>query len=146
MLTKGLARVNAELAQPIKEVISAVVSFGAGTVAVLLGVNKSIVQRIFQLNGWPVRKRPLGQGSRIEATVSRAEGPDQCRMWDGKHEWLKSEMVVDCGTRQFSGWHLFRAGKASTVSAALEQARTCSHNGAVFNSCACARLVSSDGL
>lgn len=38
-------------------------------------------------------------------------------------EWLKSGLVIDCGTRQLSGWHLFRAGKASTATlAALEQA------------------------
>nr|WP_293716614.1 DDE-type integrase/transposase/recombinase [Stenotrophomonas sp. UBA7606] len=31
-------------------------------------------------------------------------------------------MVIDCSTRQLPGWHLSRTGKASTASAALEQA------------------------
>ena len=35
-------------------------SFGYRTVAALLGFNKNTVQRIFQLKGWQVRKRPVG--------------------------------------------------------------------------------------
>ncbi len=34
-------------------------SFGYRSVAVLLGMNKNTVQRIFQLKGWQVRKRPF---------------------------------------------------------------------------------------
>ena len=40
-------------------------------------MNKNTVQRIFQLKGWQVRKRALGQRPRIEAKISRAEKPDQ---------------------------------------------------------------------
>jgi putative transposase len=124
--TKGAAKVKPELAEPIKEMIEAEPSFGYRTVAALLGMNKNTVQRIFQLKGWQVRKRPLGQRPRIEAKVSRAEGPDQrwatdlCRVWGGKDGWLSLALVIDCGTRQLLGWHLSRTGKASTASAALE--------------------------
>lgn len=62
-----------ELAEPIKEMIEAETSFGYRTVAALLGMDKNTVQRIFQLKGWQVRKRALGQRPRIEAKVSRAE-------------------------------------------------------------------------
>ncbi|MEX3583196.1 MAG: hypothetical protein VB137_12445 [Burkholderia sp.] len=31
-------------------------------------------------------------------------------------------MVIDCSARQLLGWHLSQTGKASTASAALEQA------------------------
>ncbi|MGS0577355.1 hypothetical protein ACQR5V_22150 [Xanthomonas oryzae pv. oryzicola] len=75
--TRSPAKVKPELAEPIKELIEAQPSFGYRTVAALLGMNKNTVQRIFQLNGWQVRKRPLGQRPRVEAKVSRAQKPDQ---------------------------------------------------------------------
>ena len=42
-------------------------SFGYRTVAALLGFNKNTVQRIFQLKGWQVRKRPVGFRPRVQA-------------------------------------------------------------------------------
>ena len=165
--TKSAAKVKPELAKPIKEMIEAEPSFGYRTVAALLGMNKNTVQRIFQLKGWQVRKRPLGQRPRIEAKVSRAEGPDQrwatdlCRVWGGRDGWLSLALVIDCGTRQLLGWHLSKTGKASTASAALEQALITrygtlgrvpapfllrSDNGLVFTSRDYTRLVRSYGL
>ena len=161
------AKVNPELAVPIKEMIEAEPSFGYRTVAALLGTNKNTAQRIFQLKGWQVRKRALGQRPRIEANVSRAELPDQrwatdlCRVWGGKDGWLSLALVIDCHTRQLLGWHLSRTGKASTASAALEQALITrsgtlgrvrepfllrSDNGLVFTSRDYTRLVRSYGL
>ncbi|WP_422505651.1 hypothetical protein [Stenotrophomonas sp. GZD-301] len=96
--------------------IEAEPSFGYRTVAALLGMNKSTVQRIFQLKGWQVRKRPLGQRPRIEAKASRAEAPDQRwatdlrRVWGGKDGCLSLALVIDFGTRQLLGWHLSRTG------------------------------------
>ena len=165
--TRSPAKVKAELAEPIKEMIEAEPSFGYRTVAALLGMNKNTVQRIFQLKGWQVRKRALGQRPRIQAKVSRAERPDQrwatdlCRVWDGKDGWLSLALVIDCSTRQLLGWHLSRTGKASTASAALEQALITrfgtlgrvpepfllrSDNGLVFTSRDYTRLVRSYGL
>ncbi|MEN5005431.1 hypothetical protein [Stenotrophomonas indicatrix] len=40
-------------------------------------MNKEAVQRIFQLKGWQVQKRPLDQRPRIEAKASRAKGQHQ---------------------------------------------------------------------
>ncbi|WP_228884922.1 IS3 family transposase [Stenotrophomonas rhizophila] len=165
--TKAPARVKPELAEPIKNMIEAEPSFGYRTVAALLGMNKNTVQRIFQLKGWQVRKRPLGQRPRIEAKVSRAELPDQrwatdlCRVWGDKDGWLSLALVIDCSTRQLLGWHLSRTGRASTASAALEQALITrfgtlgrvqksfllrSDNGLVFTSRDYTRLVRSYGL
>jgi len=164
---KAPAKINAELVAPIKEMIEAEPSFGYRTVAALLGMNKNTVQRIFQLKGWQVRKRALGQRPRIEAKVSRAELPDQrwatdlCRVWGGKDGWLSLALVIDCHTRQLLGWHLSRTGRASTASAALEQALISrygtlgrvpepfllrSDNGLVFTSRDYTRLVRSYGL
>lgn len=123
------AKINAELAAPIKELIEAKPSFGYHTVAALLGMNTNTAQRILQLKGSRVRKRALGQRPRIEAKVSRAEQPDQrwatdlCRVWGGNDGWLSVALVIDCHTRHLLGWHLSRTGRASTASAALEQAR-----------------------
>ncbi len=39
-------------------------SFGYRTVAYLLGMNKNTVQRIFQIKGGQVRKRPVGMRPR----------------------------------------------------------------------------------
>lgn len=53
--------------------------------------------------GWQLRKRPLGQWSRIEAKVSRAEKPDLCLFWGGKDGWLGLALVIECSPRQLLG-------------------------------------------
>lgn len=64
-------------------------SFGYRTVVHLLDMNKNTVQRIFQIKGWQVRKRPIGFRPRIEARISAADRPnerwatDMCRIWTG---------------------------------------------------------------
>lgn len=120
--------VRPELADPIKALIEEEPSFGSRTVAGLLDLNKNTVQRIFQLKGWQVRKRAVGQRPRIQALPSVAKAPDErwatdlCRVWGGRDAWLTLVLVIDCHTRQLLGWHLARSGKASTATAALEQA------------------------
>ena len=126
--TKAPPKVRPELAEPIKQLIEEEPSFGYRTVAGLLGMNKNTVQRIFQLKGWQVRKRAVGQRPRIQALPSVASAPDErwatdlCRIWGGRDGWLTLALVVDCHTRQLLGWQLSRSGKASTAAAALEQA------------------------
>jgi putative transposase len=93
--TKAAPKVKPELAEPIKAMIEESPSFGYRTVAHLLGMNKNIVQRIFQLKGWQVRKRAIGFRPRIQALPSAAQAPngrrstDMCRIWVGK------EITVD---------------------------------------------------
>lgn len=103
-------------------------SFGYRTVAWLLGFNKNTVQRIFQIKGWQVRKRPIGFRPRIQALPSAATMPnerwstDLCRIWAGRDGWATLALVIDCHTRELLGWHLSRSGKACTAGSALEHA------------------------
>ena len=165
--TKAPPRIKPELAESIKEMIEEEPSFGYRTVAGLLDMNKNTVQRIFQLKGWQVRRRAVGRRPRIEALPSVATAPDQrwatdlCRIWGGRDGWLTLALVIDCHTRQLLGWQLSRSGKASTATAALEQALISrygtlgrvpepfllrSDNGLVFTSRNYTRLVRSYGL
>ena len=57
---KAAPKLQEHLVTPIKNMIEENPSFGYRTVAALLGFNKNTVQRIFQLKGWQVRKRPVG--------------------------------------------------------------------------------------
>lgn len=75
--TKDAAKVGPDLAEPIKAMIGAELSFGYRTVAALLGMNENTVQRICQLKGWRLRKRALRQRPRIRAKSSRGQGPVQ---------------------------------------------------------------------
>jgi putative transposase len=121
-------RVAARFAMPIKALIEQEPSFGYRTVAHLLGMNKNTVQRIFQLQGWQVKKRPVGFRPRVQSMSSVATRPntrwatDLCRVWAGRDGWATLALVIDCHTRELLGWHLSRSGKATTASAALEHA------------------------
>lgn len=103
-------------------------SFGYRTVAGLLDMNKNTAQRIFQLKGWQVRKRPGGHRPRMQALPSVAGKPnerwstDLCRAWGGRDGWLTLALVINCHTRGLIGWHLLRSGRTCTARAALEQA------------------------
>ena len=164
---KAAPKVQARFAEPIKAMINEEPSFGYRTVAALLGFNKNTVQRIFQLRGWQVKKRPIGFRPRVQALPSVAAAPNQrwatdlCRVWAGRDGWLVLALVIDCHTRELLGWHLSRSGKAKTAEAALEQALIArygtlgrvsepfllrSDNGLVFTSRSYTALVRSYGL
>ena len=68
--TKGGPKLQDKLVEPVKAMIEANPSFGYRTVAHLLRMNKNTVQRIFQLKGWQVRKRPVGFRPRIQSLPS----------------------------------------------------------------------------
>jgi len=74
---KASRKVRATLVAPIITMIEANPSFGYRTVGHLLDFNKNTVQRIFQIKGWQVRKRPVGFRPRIEALPSVAKQPDE---------------------------------------------------------------------
>ena len=109
MPTKAAPKVDPRFADPIKAMIEKVLSLGYRTVAWLLGLNKNTVQRIFQIKGWQVRKRPIGVRPRIEAVPSVATAPnerwstDLCRVWAGRDGWTTLALVIDCHTRQLLG-------------------------------------------
>lgn len=165
--TKAAPQVDLRFAQPIKAMIEENPSFAYRTVAFLLGFNKNKVQRIFQLNHWQVRKRPIGMRSRIQALPSVATAPnerwstDLCRIWAGKDGCTSLSLVIDCHTRELLGWHLSRTGKATTAASALKHALITrlgtlgrvnrefllrSDNGLVFTSRHYTALVRSYGL
>jgi len=165
--TKAAPCVDARFVEPIKALIEQEPSFGYRTLAHLLDFNKNTVQRICQLKGWQVKKRPVGFRPRIEAKPSVAGAPntrwatDLCRVWTGRDGWATLALVIDCHTRELLGWHLARSGKATTASAALEHALIArfgtlgrvptsfllrSDNGLVFTSRRYTALVRSYGL
>lgn len=76
---KSAPKVQEHLVAPIKALIEEHPSFGYRTVAHLLGMNKNTVQRIFQIKGWQVRKRPIGMRPRIEAVPSVATASNEAR-------------------------------------------------------------------
>jgi putative transposase len=164
---KGAPKVQERFAEPIRAMILEEPSFGYRTVAALLGLNRNTVQRIFQLKGWQVKKRPIGFRPRVQALPSVAMAPNQrwatdlCRIWAGRDGWAVLALVIDCHTRELLGWHLSRSGKAKTAESALEQALIArygslgrvaepfllrSDNGLVFTSRSYTALVRSYGL
>ena len=92
---KSAPKVDVRFEKPIKDLIEKEPSFGYRTVAWLLGFNKNTVQRIFQIKGWQVRKRPIGRRPRIEALPSVASRPDErwstdlARLWAGRDQWRR---------------------------------------------------------
>ncbi len=165
--TKSARTVQARFASPIKAMIEENPSFGYRTVAYLLNFNKNTVQRIFQIKGWQVRKRPIGFRPRVQVSPSVADHPnerwatDLCRVWSGKDNWATLALVIDCCTRELLGWHLSRSGKSKTAESALEQALINrygtlgrvpksfvlrSDNGLVFTSRSYTKLVRGYGL
>ena len=80
--TKAAPKVQDRFEKPIKAMIDQDPSYGYRTVAGLLSFNKNTVQRIFQLNGGQVRKRPIGFRPRIQALPSVAILPNERRSTD----------------------------------------------------------------
>ena len=74
---KAQSRLQPHLVEPVKAMIEENPSFGYRTVAYLLNMNKNTVQRIFQLKGWQVKKRPVGFRPRVQALPSVAARPDE---------------------------------------------------------------------
>ncbi|MGV0964292.1 MAG: IS3 family transposase [Polynucleobacter sp.] len=164
---KAAPKLQERFVAPIKALIEEHPSFGYRTVAHLLRMNKNTVQRVFQLKGWQVRKRPVGFRPRIQALPSVAQAPnerwatDLCRIWTGRDGWASLALVIDCHTRELLGWHLSRSGRSKTAESALEQALIArygclgkvdkpfllrSDNGLVFTSRSYTALVKSYGL
>lgn len=70
--TKAAPKVQERFEAPIKAMIDQDPSFGYRTVANLLNFNKNTVQRIFQIRGWQVKKRPIGFRPRVQSMPSVA--------------------------------------------------------------------------
>ena len=81
--TKAPPKLQEHFVAPIKALIEENPSFGYRTVAHLLEFNKNTVQRVFQLNGWQVRKRLVGFRPRVQALPSVAQHPNERWVGDG---------------------------------------------------------------
>jgi putative transposase len=112
--TKAAPKTQVRFVEQIKAMIEENPSFVYRTVAYLLDMNKNTVQRVFQIMGWQVRKRPVGFRPRIQALPSVATAPDE--------GWATLALVIDCHIREQLGWHLSRSGRSKTAESALEQA------------------------
>ena len=125
---KRKAKVDPDKVRKIKEVINEFPNYGYRRVAVVLGWNKKVVQRIFQIKGWQVKKRSKGRRPRAQRLKSVAIGPnerwamDMALVWCGKDRWCSLAVVIDCATREVLGWRLACKGNAITAEAALEEA------------------------
>jgi putative transposase len=117
-----------EKAAQVKAVIERFPTYGYRRIAVILGWNRKVVQRICQRRGWQVRKRAKGHRPRVKALPSVAPKPNQrsatdlAMVWCGRDRWCHLAAVIDCGSRELLGWRLSRRGNARTAEAALEEA------------------------
>ncbi|MBS0370416.1 MAG: hypothetical protein JSS57_14575 [Proteobacteria bacterium] len=83
-------------------------SFGYLTVAHRWGENKNTVQRVLQLYGGQVRKRPVGfqRGLRRCAPTSQPNErcvADLCRVWAGRDGWTTLALLIDGYSRELLG-------------------------------------------
>ena len=120
--------VDAEKAARVKAVIERFPTYGYRRVAVVLGWNHKVVQRIFQRRGWQIRKRAKGHRPRVKALPSVAArinqrwSTDLAMVWCGRDRWCHVALVMDCANREALGWRLSKRGNAATAEAALEEA------------------------
>jgi putative transposase len=112
----------------VKALIERFPSYGYRRLAALLGENRKPIQRILQVKGWQVRKRPQGHRPRAHGLPSVTSHPnvrwatDLAMIWCGRDRWCHLALVIDCGSRELLGWRLSRRGHAATAEAALEEA------------------------
>ena len=88
-------------------------TYGYRRLACVLGENCKPIQRILQLKGWQVRKRPQGFRSRAKSLPSIASRPDERR--------ASLAVIIDCCRREILGWRLSDNGSSKTAEAALEE-------------------------
>ena len=87
------------LTERVKLAMQRFPTYGYRRLAIVLGENKKPIQRILQIKGWHVRKRPQGFRPRGEGAA-----------------------VIDHCTREILGWRLSGSGATATAEAALEEA------------------------
>lgn len=128
-------------------------------------VNRKKVRRIIRVNGWQVRKKPVGSRPRAHGLRSIATRPnerwaiDTTHIFCGLDGWCYLTAIIDCCDRSIVGWRLSRRGIAKIAAAALEDAirarglkaplaSLClrSDNGLVFGAKAFVKVVKGHGL
>ena len=120
--------INHELAMRVKLALERFPTYGYRRLACVLGENRKPIQRILQLKGWQVRKRPQGFRPRARSLPSVASRPDErwatdlTHVWCGKDRRASLAVIIDCCTREILGWRLSDNGSSKTAEAALEEA------------------------
>ena len=120
--------INDVLEKRVKATIERFPTYGYRRLACVLGENRKPVQRILQLKGWQVRRRPQGFRPRARSLPSVAHRPDErwatdlTHVWCGKNRRAALAVIIDCCTREILGWRLSDNGSAKTAEAALEEA------------------------
>lgn len=120
--------INPELEQRVKQAMTQFPTYGYRRLACVLGENRKPVQRILQLKGWQVRKRPQGFRPRAKSLPSVSQRPDErwatdlTHIWCGKDRRASLAVIIDCCTREILGWRLSDNGSSKTAEAALEEA------------------------
>lgn len=94
----------------------------------MLKLNKNTVQRIFQLKGWQVRKKPSEFRPRVKMFLAVALQPnkhwstDLARVWCKQDRWYTLVLVMDYCTYEILGWRSSRSAKAKAAEVAVEEA------------------------
>nr|WP_281505941.1 DDE-type integrase/transposase/recombinase [Chromohalobacter nigrandesensis] len=120
--------VNTDLTARVKLTLERFPSYGYRRLACVLGENRKPIQRILQLKGWQVRKRPQGFRPRARSLPSITSRPDErwatdlTHVWCGKDRRASLAVIIDCCTREILGWRLSDNGSSKTAEAALEEA------------------------
>ncbi|MGK0545058.1 IS3 family transposase [Halomonas cupida] len=120
--------INTELTTRVKQTLEQFPTYGYRRLACVLGENRKPIQRILQLKGWQVRKRPQGFRPRAWSLPSVASRPnerwatDLTHVWCGKDRRASLAVIIDFCTREILGWRLSDNGSSKTAEAALEEA------------------------
>jgi len=120
--------INADLAVRVKLALERFPTYGYRRLACVLGENRKPIQRILQMKGWQVRKRPQGFRPRARSLPSVTSRPDErwatdlTHVWCGKDRRASLAVIIDCCTREILGWRLSDNGSSKTAEAALEEA------------------------
>tara|TARA_B100000929_G_C15274450_1_gene341309 strand:+ start:119 stop:475 length:357 start_codon:yes stop_codon:yes gene_type:complete len=99
-------------------------TYGYRGLECVLGENGKSIQRILQLKGWQVCKRPQGFRPGVRSLLSVASRPgercakDLTHIWCGKDQRSSLAVIIDCGTREILGWRL--SDKSSSKAAEEE--------------------------
>lgn len=120
--------ISDDLAARVKLTLERFPTYGYRRLACVLGENRKPIQRILQLKGWQVRKRPQGFRPRAKSLPSAASRPDERRatdlthVWCGKNRRASLAVIIDRCTREILGWRLSDNGSSKAAEAALEEA------------------------
>jgi putative transposase len=127
-------KTDKEVEGAIYELIQCYPCYGYRRITVMLRrkmglkINRKKVQRIMQLNGWMVKKRPKGNRPRVQDSRSVSDRPNERWATDMTHfycadeGWCHLVAVIDCWNREIVGYRISPSQKASIAEGALEDA------------------------